>query len=68
MPKYLARFCPRCLDYFGVAASHPLAQAKVLPITAYCTVCGHQLKGWRLILGSKKAPEVRYSKLPEVFR
>jgi hypothetical protein len=34
-----------------------LPQAKELPITAYCALCSHHIRGWRLILGRKRVPE-----------
>ena len=53
MSRYITRTCPKCRDYFCVAVSHPLPQSRELPITAYCAVCGYQLRNWRVILGGK---------------
>ena len=69
MTKYLPRKCPKCHDYFFcVAIGRPPTHSRGLPITAFCAVCGYQLRGWRLILGRKREPEVRYGRMPKVFR
>jgi C4-type Zn-finger protein len=58
MAPYSVKRCPNCHDDFWVTISHPSPQAKELPITAYCALCGYALRGWRLIVGGKRAPEV----------
>ena len=52
MTKYLFRTCPKCKDYLGVVVSDPPEPKGVIPIDAYCVVCGFKL-GWRLVLGKK---------------
>jgi len=37
-------------------------------ITAYCAVCGYQLKGWRLIVGRKRPDNVFYGRISKMFR
>jgi hypothetical protein len=68
MARDFARKCPKCRSYFGLAVSHPPPQSRELPITAYYAVCGYRLKGWRLILGRKRVPEIRWGRIPKVFR
>ena len=68
MSCYIARKCPKCRAYFWVAVAHPSNRNRELPITGYCTVCDYQLKGWRLVLGRKRPIEIRYARIPKVFR
>ena len=68
MPKYLARKCPRCRDYFGLVVNREPESNGEHPITAYCAVCGYQLKGWRLIVGRKRPDNVYYDRISKVFR
>lgn len=68
MARYNARKCPKSRDYFDVAVSHPTPQARDLPIVAYCAVCGHNLRGWRLIRGGKRAPETFHPRLRKMAR
>jgi hypothetical protein len=53
MAKYIARTCPKCRDYFGVANQPPKSNGEH-PINGFCAVCDYQLKGWRLIIGRKR--------------
>jgi hypothetical protein len=68
MARYIARNCPKCSDSFWVTVSHPMPQSTELPITAYCSVCGYRLKGWRLILGRKRVPDMRWARILNVLR
>ena len=68
MSRYIARKCPRCRDYFGVAVHHPTPKSRELPITGLCAVCGYQLKGWRLLLGRRRIIQVYEARTPKVFR
>jgi len=68
VPKYLARKCPRCRDYFGVTVSHEPTSDGENAISAYCAVCGYTLKGWRLIV-TRKRPGITYGgRVLKVFR
>jgi C4-type Zn-finger protein len=69
MARDFARQCPKCREhFFCVVISHPTPQSSVFPVTACCAVCGYRLRDWRLILGRKRAPEIRYDRMPKVFR
>jgi hypothetical protein len=68
MARYIDRKCPKCHDYFGVTVSHPTPQARELPITAYCAVCGFQHRGWRVIFGGKPTHKVLIARLRKAFR
>jgi hypothetical protein len=37
-------------------------------ITAYCAVCGYQLKDWRVTLGGNRSPEILHPRLRKAFR
>jgi hypothetical protein len=63
MAKYIARECPKCRDYFGVVISHPSPESRELPVLADCAGCGFQLRGWRVILGGKRATETSISRM-----
>ena len=68
MARRFARRCPKCREhFFGVVINDPTPQSREIPITAYCAVCGYQRRSWRLILGRKREPEVRYDRMPKVF-
>ncbi|MGZ9240140.1 MAG: hypothetical protein ACXW6K_06640 [Candidatus Binatia bacterium] len=68
MARYIARTCRKCHDYFGVTVTHTPNSHGEHPITAYCSVCGFQLKGWRLIVTSTQAL-IKYSAIvSKVFR
>jgi len=68
MPGYLAKKCPRCRDYFGVTVTQTPNSNGEHPISAYCSVCGFQLKGWRLIV-TPKQPILKYSSIvSKLFR
>jgi len=54
MARDIPRKCPKHRDYFGVAVSYPTVQSKELQSTAWCAVCGDQLKGRRVIVGGKR--------------
>jgi len=68
MAKYLARKCPRCREDFGIVITHPSARRSEFSINGFCEACGYRLKGWRLILGRKRAPEIRWGRIRKVFR
>jgi hypothetical protein len=68
MANYIARTCPKCRDYFGLVVSQPPDRNGEHPIDGYCAVCGYQLKRWRVILGGKPPTEIRYTRMPKVFR
>ena len=68
MALYRVKRCPNCRDDFWVTLGNPSPKTKELPITAYCTLCGYALKGWRLIVGGKRASDVRYARMRTVFR
>jgi hypothetical protein len=68
MARYFARTCPKCCDIFNVAITHLAERRSEFSINGFCGVCGHQLKGWRLILCGKRAPEIRYGRMRKVFR
>lgn len=68
MAKCIARKCPRCCDYFGVVVNQEPKKHGEHPITAYCEVCGYQLKGWRLIDGRKRPVLVYGGRMPKMFR
>ena len=68
MARYIARTCPNCRDYFVVTATQTSTGNGAHPITAYCAMCGFQLKDWRLIVTRKK-PLLKYSAIvSRVFR
>jgi hypothetical protein len=58
MSRYIARTCPKCRDYFDVTVSQQPTSEGEHPVTAYCAVCGYQLKGWSVIVGRKRAPVI----------
>ena len=69
MARYIARTCPKCRDDFGVTVTQTPNSNGEHPITAYCTVCGFQLQGWRLIVTTSKQPLLKYSAiLSKVFQ
>jgi len=68
MPRYIARTCPRCRDYFGVTVSQQPTSDGEHAITAYCALCGYTLRGWRMIDGGKRTPEIRYDRLRSLVR
>jgi hypothetical protein len=69
MARYIRRTCPKCRDDFWIAVRQPTPDATELPISAWCPMCGYQLRGWRLVLGRRKqAPEIRYGRMRKVFR
>ena len=68
MAKYIARTCPRCRGYFCVTISDPLPTSRELPISAWCTVCGYALKGWRVIDRRKPQPDLRFGRMRKVFK
>ena len=67
MARYLARRCPRCQDYFGVVVSQWPTDDREYQVSGLCTTCGHRLKGWRVILGRKRAAYVYGGRVPKVF-
>ena len=68
MAKYIARTCPRCRGSFCVTISHPSPASREFPISAWCTVCGYELKGWRVIDRRKLQPDVRVGRMRKVFK
>ena len=68
MDRHFARTCPKCRDIFNVAITHPSARRSEFSINGFCEACGYRLKGWRLILGRKRAPEIRWGRIRKVFR
>jgi C4-type Zn-finger protein len=68
MARYINRKCPKCGDYFGVVVNQRPHKNGEHPIKGFCSVCGYQLRGWRLILGRKRPAEVYRSRMPKVFR
>lgn len=67
MARHIERTCPRCQECFCVTISHPTPEGRELPISAWCTVCGYALKGWRVIVRRKQQPEVRSGRMRKVF-
>jgi hypothetical protein len=68
MARYSVKRCPNCRDDFWVTISHPSPTATELPITAYCALCGFELKGWRLIVGGKRPKKDSYRWLRKVVK
>jgi hypothetical protein len=68
MAKYIARRCPKCRDYFGVVVNQEPRNDGEHPITAYCAVCGYQLKGWRLVLGHKQSLTIYHNRKRSAIR
>lgn len=67
MAKYVAQKCPKCRDYFEVVVSQwPTCNREYL-ISGFCTTCGYQLKGWRVILGRNRSPNMNRDRVPEAF-
>ena len=68
MSRYIGRTCPKCRDYLSVTVTQTPNSNGEHPITAYCSVCGFQLKGWRLIVTLKQRL-LKYSAIvSKVFR
>lgn len=67
MAKYIARKCPKCRDYFGVAVNQAPQSNGEHPINGFCAVCGYQLKDWRLILGRNRTPPLYHGRMPRVL-
>ena len=51
MGRYIARTCPKCRDYFGVTVIQRPNSNGEHSITAYCLLCGFQLRGVAVIEG-----------------
>jgi hypothetical protein len=68
MVKYVARKCPRCRDYFGLVVNQPPKSNGEHPINGFCTLCGYQLKGWRMIVGRKRPDNAYHGRIAKVFR
>ena len=68
MAKYIPRSCPKCRDYFGVVVSQWPTSDREYLVSGFCTTCGYQLKGWRLILGRKQTSYQYNARTPKVFR
>jgi hypothetical protein len=68
MSRYIARSCPKCQDEFWITVSHPRPESRELPIIGFCFGCGYRLINWRLIVRRKQAPDVRYGRMPKVFK
>jgi hypothetical protein len=48
--KYLARNCPRCHGYLGVALGKQRRNARVQAVNGHCARCGYRL-AWLLFRG-----------------
>jgi hypothetical protein len=48
--KYIARNCPRCDGYLGVALGKQRRNARVQAINGHCAHCGYRL-AWLLFRG-----------------
>jgi hypothetical protein len=68
MARRFARKCPKCHDYFGVTIGRPSRRRSEFLVYGFCGLCGYRLSGWRLLLGGKPAPLIRYERYPKVFR
>jgi len=68
MARYIVRTCPKCRGVFGVAITQTAATLSELSIKGICAFCGYRLRGWRLFLGGKRAPEMPDGRMPKVFR
>lgn len=68
MARYALRKCPKCRDRFGMVVRQEPDSNGERHINAHCAVCGFALKGWRLILGRKQAPDMRWARIPNVRR
>ena len=67
MARYIARKCPRCLDYFGVVVSQWPTEKCEHQVSGFCATCGYRLKDWRVILGRKRPASVYGGRVPKVF-
>jgi len=68
MARYIPRNCPKCCGHLGVVVNELPGNDGEHIIKGYCTGCGYQLKGWRLILGRKRPRENRYTHMRKALR